>query len=259
MNRNLTGLMLFALIAGIVMLFGCDKPPQNDLPAYFEIIDQKASSFEEVIIANSGEYFLKTGKENLDLNNTVFAGEISPSKGKELLKSAIELSKKGIECNEQMIMKELIVFDKSSTSKKCFDLNDASFDDLMASSKNEALKNPPKVNFFLHLIYNEKSAASDYHVHSNGLVIKTFYTFSNGLGSSQILRLPNEKINELIALSNDEVLMQDSDCTFGNGEYDYAEIQRNFEYNYYINCSTVSAEKKEFFEKAHKILEDDAK
>ncbi len=247
---------IIMLITALILLFGCTEEPKTSPAQYFEIVDQKASSFEEIIITDSGEYFIKTGRENLSLENKVITGKINPEMAESLLKQAEQLAIDGKECNESQVMKEIIYFDKTRLLRKCFDLNNSIFDNLLKQSRTSVLQSPQNENYFIHLIYYEKSAASDYHLHKDGLVIKTFYTFSNGLGSAQILSLSEDQVLQLQNLATSAVLIQDSNCGFNEGYYDYVEIQKGDEYNYYIKCPDASSEKQEFYNKARKILEE---
>jgi len=239
-------IILISLLCVFALLSGCDE--QKTQTSYFEIVTD-TTSFHEIIIVPSGEVFEKIGKSNLDLENQVKTTIIQKEIATNLFNKSKELTKSGIDC--EYGSKEIIVFENNAVIRKCFDSNkfDLFFNEVKNSIANQTIQN----NFFLHVITYNNGNSTDVHLHSNGLMISTFYTL-NKMTSAQMSILSLEKVNELKQAINQNILAKENNCTPIESNYNYIEIQKDEKYTYYYNCQNNSKDKSNFFSYAKGVI-----
>ncbi|MFA6065503.1 MAG: hypothetical protein WCW44_00890 [archaeon] len=232
-------LILLSLLFIFSLLNGCDEkqPPTK----YFEIVTD-GTSFHEIIVVPSGEVFEKIGKSNLDFENQVKTFTIQKEIAENLFNKSKELIKNGIDCEQGT--KEIIIFENNTVTNKCFDSNefDLFFKEVQKTTINQNSQN----NFFIHLVTYKNNNASDMHLHSNGLLISTFYK-GNKIVSATMKTIPIEKINQLKESTLDSLFTKTDNCTPFESNYNYIEIQKDANYNYYYNCQNNSMDKINYF------------
>ena len=229
----------FFLLLTLLLLGGCDK--NTPAPKYFEIVTDD-TTFHEIIVVSSGEVFEKIGKSNLDFENQVKTSTMQKENATILFDKSKELAQKGTDC--EFGKKEIIIFENNTVIRKCFTSTD--FDSFFNEVKTEIIGLTNTNNFFIHLITYENGKSVDRHLHSDGLLISTFYTM-NKMTSAQVKTLSTEKINQLKQLTNNQLFIQEPNCSPSEANYNYIEVQNDSNYIYYHNCEKNSTTKSTFF------------